>query len=85
MTSCGSPTAHHAPDTRSTIPCINRCLQDPYQARARPGGLGHGDHQPAGETIDRPIGATKIDLEQQEGGEFSLGNLVVDAMLAGSR
>ncbi len=36
----------------------------------------------AAETMDQPIGETSRALEPQRAGEFALGNLVVDAMLA---
>jgi 2',3'-cyclic-nucleotide 2'-phosphodiesterase (5'-nucleotidase family) len=36
----------------------------------------------AAETIEQPIGETAIALQPQSTGEFALGNLVVDAMLA---
>jgi 2',3'-cyclic-nucleotide 2'-phosphodiesterase (5'-nucleotidase family) len=36
----------------------------------------------AAETMDQPIGETAVVLEPRRAGEFALGNLVVDAMLA---
>lgn len=36
----------------------------------------------AAETMNQPIGETAVALEPQRSGEFALGNLVVDAMLA---
>ena len=60
------------------LPATNSVAEVNQQARA----LVDAALAEAEETINQPIGETARTLEAQRAGEFALGNLIVDAMLA---